>query len=288
MAGEWIKFECSLPEKPETLAIAAAMGWTDPDLAVGKLMRLFRWFDQQTVDGNAARVTPALLDQVLGVTGLTLAVASVGWLTVSEGGVSLAKFDRHNGESAKQRAQTAKRVAKHKGNAKANDEGNAAGVSSALPREEKRREEIEDTPQPPQAGAAGAVCKAIRSKGVMDVSPSHPELLALIAKGVTVETFEAAATTCANSKPPKGIGYLLAIVKRQLSEAASIAAGPAAAEVDPDSMQAVIAEGVANGVGAWDQIEQWPVYKARVRGTKQPGLSLGDLSGMAQQRLGAH
>lgn len=145
MAGEWIKFDSSLPEKPETLAITAAMGWTDPDLTVGKLMRLFRWFDQQTVDGNAARVTPALLDHVLGVTGLTLAVASVGWITVTDAGLSLSKFDRHNGESAKQRAQTAKRVAKHKGNAKGNGEGNAAGVSSALPREEKRREEISPT-----------------------------------------------------------------------------------------------------------------------------------------------
>jgi len=35
MAGDWIKFECSLPEKPETLAITVAMGWDDPDLTVG-------------------------------------------------------------------------------------------------------------------------------------------------------------------------------------------------------------------------------------------------------------
>lgn len=142
MAGEWIKFESSLPEKPETLAITAAMGWTDPDLTVGKLMRLFRWFDQQTVDGNAARVTPALLDHVLGVTGLTQAVASVGWISITEDGLSLCKFDRHNGESAKQRAQTAKRVAKHKSNAKANDEVTQAPLPEALPREEKRREEV--------------------------------------------------------------------------------------------------------------------------------------------------
>jgi hypothetical protein len=47
MAGDWIKMECSLPDKPETLAITAAMGWDDPDLTVGKLMRVFRWFDQQ-------------------------------------------------------------------------------------------------------------------------------------------------------------------------------------------------------------------------------------------------
>jgi hypothetical protein len=147
MAGEWIKFESSLPEKPETLAITATMGWVDPDLTVGKLMRLFRWFDQQTVDGNAARVTAALLDHVLGVPGFAQAVASVGWLLITEHGVSLSKFDRHNGESAKQRAQTAKRVAKHKGNALGNAQGNAAIVEqvtvtalpAALPKEEKRR-----------------------------------------------------------------------------------------------------------------------------------------------------
>lgn len=156
---------------------------------------------------------------------------------------------------------------------------------------------IPDPPIPGDGGVAesnpgpGAVCKAIRAKGVMDVNPSNPELRALIAQGVSVEAFEAAAEKCAKGSPPKGMAYLLAIVKRQLSEAASIAAGPAAvsAVVDPDSMQAVIAEGVAKGIGPWNEInEQWHIYKARVRGPKQPGLSLEALAGMAQQRQGVH
>lgn len=126
--------ECATPDKPEVLAITAAMGWDDPDLTVGKLFRLWRWFDQHTTDGNAVRVTSALLDRVAGVTGFVQAVANEGWLTITPEGISLSNFDRHNGETAKQRALTAKRVADHKANAKGNGDGNADTVTTALPR----------------------------------------------------------------------------------------------------------------------------------------------------------
>lgn len=155
MAGEWLKFECSLPEKPETLAITVAMGWEDPDLTVGKLMRLFRWFDQQTVCGNAPNVTAALLDRIIGVTGFIKAVASVGWIVVDASGISLANFERHNGATAKSRALTAKRVANHRGNGEGNAESNAPNVTPALAREEKKREEIkEEEGSPPRKRAA--------------------------------------------------------------------------------------------------------------------------------------
>src|SRR5690606_31903818 len=114
----------------------------DPDLTVGKLLRVWRWFDQQTIDGNAPGVTSALLDRLLGVSGLCAAMESVGWLESYEGGVRLPNFGRHNGKTAKNRALTAKRVANHKTNADGNDKGNASSVTSALPREEKRREEV--------------------------------------------------------------------------------------------------------------------------------------------------
>jgi hypothetical protein len=228
MAGEWIKFENSLPEKPETLAITAAMGWTDPDLTVGKLMRLFRWFDQQTTDGNAARVTPALLDHVLGVTGLTLAVASVGWLTVNDEGLSLSKFDRHNGESAKQRAQTAKRVAKHKGNAKGNAQVTLAPLPTALPKEEKIREEKREeittlsiSQAQPEPTPGGRICKAMRQKGLADGNPSNPTLLALIAAGATDDEFIAAAQKAVAEQ--KGFAYAMGIVTGERKRAAALA-----------------------------------------------------------------
>src|SRR5690606_23845323 len=135
MAGDWLKFEVNTPEKPEVLAITIEMGWDDPDLTVGKLLRVWRWFDQHTQEGNAANVTPALLDRVIGVTGFCQAMVNVGWLSINDDGVSLPNFDRHNGSTAKKRVMTAKRVAKHKANAKGNTEGNAASVTTALPRE---------------------------------------------------------------------------------------------------------------------------------------------------------
>ena len=136
--------ECSTPDKPEVLAITVKMGWDDPDLTVGKLFKLWRWFDQQTTDGNAHSVTSALLDRYLGVSGFVTAVESVGWLSINEDGISLVDFDKHNGTSAKQRSQTAKRVANHKSNAKGNAYTVTKTVSSALPIEEKRREDIKE------------------------------------------------------------------------------------------------------------------------------------------------
>lgn len=141
MAGDWLKFEKDTLDKPEVFAIAEALG-IDPDAVIGKLMRVWSWFDSHTVDGNAARVTSSLLDRVAGVPGFIAAMAIEGWATVDAAGVSLPHFDRHNGETAKQRALTAKRVQKHK--SKGNEAGNADGVTGALPREEKRREDSKE------------------------------------------------------------------------------------------------------------------------------------------------
>lgn len=52
---------------------------------------------------------------------------------------------------------------------------------------------------------------------------------------------------------------------------------------DPDSKSAIEAEGIAKGIGPWDQIEQFHLYKARVRGM-QPSLGLDQLAAMAARR----
>lgn len=140
MAGEWLKFEKSTFDKPEVLAIAAAIE-QDPDFVIGKLLRMWSWFDTHTEKGNARGVTCTLLDSILRVTGFAENVAKVGWLIISNDCLTLPNFDRHCGETAKSRALTAKRVAGFKAR---NGRGNAKTVSSALPREEKRREEKKD------------------------------------------------------------------------------------------------------------------------------------------------
>jgi hypothetical protein len=138
MSGDWLKFEKATPDKPEVFAIAARLD-VDPDAVVGKLIRVWSWFDSHTFDGNARGVTPALLDRVAGVTGFVRAMESEGWITITADGVSLPNFDRHTGETAKGRALGAKRSADKR--AKSNASTVTPSVTPALPREEKRREE---------------------------------------------------------------------------------------------------------------------------------------------------
>ena len=144
MAGDWLKVETATPDKPEIWAIAQQLN-IDPDAVVGKLFRVWAWFDQQTEDGNAPTVTKMLLDRKVGVTGFCDAVIESGWM-VEDDSLTLTNFDRHNGQTAKNRALTAKRVAKHK---KTNGTSVTPSVNDALPREEKRREEnnIKDKPK---------------------------------------------------------------------------------------------------------------------------------------------
>ncbi|ADU36203.1 hypothetical protein [Variovorax paradoxus] len=119
---------------------------------------------------------------------------------------------------------------------------------------------------------AGEVCRAIKARKVADVNPSNPELVALIAKGVPVETFEAAADICAKATPPKGFAYLLGIVKRQLGEAAQIASGVGMPEKPWDENRSTIeAKGEELCLGRWNEHdlsvsrETFPQYTARIR-----------------------
>lgn len=147
MAGDWIKFEIATSDKPEVWAIAESLG-IDADAVVGKLLRIWSWFDQQTQEGNAvgngasvtSSVTRALLNRRVSVSGFCEAMIEVGWMLDDGQNLTLPKFDRHNGKTAKSRALTAKRVATHK--AKSNATSVTSSVSGALPREEKRREDI--------------------------------------------------------------------------------------------------------------------------------------------------
>jgi hypothetical protein len=143
MAGDWLKVEVATPDKPEIWLIAEELQ-IDPDAVVGKLLRVWAWFDQQTENGNAPIVTKMLLDRKVGVTGFCNSIIKAGWMQEEEY-LSLPNFDRHNGQTAKNRALTAKRVAKHK---KTNADGNDKVTPAPLPREEKRREEKSITTTP--------------------------------------------------------------------------------------------------------------------------------------------
>lgn len=131
MSSNWIKVEHATPDKPEIAQMAEILG-IDQDAAFGKCVRLWMWADQQSVDGNALSVTSAFLDRIVFCNGFAKALVKVGWLDGRDGRLSIPNFDRHNGQSAKKRAQTTKRVSQHR---------NAASVTSALPDKREIRED---------------------------------------------------------------------------------------------------------------------------------------------------
>jgi hypothetical protein len=161
MAGDWIKIEHATPDKRQVFSLAKILGITADD-AMGKLIRVWIWADQHTTGCNDSVTPTALLDRVAGVTGFCAAMCSesVGWMKmVGDGEISFVNYSDHNGQTAKHRASTNKRVAQFR---KGNDSEtilkrlcNAEDVTESVTREEKRREEkIREenkyTPPPPR------------------------------------------------------------------------------------------------------------------------------------------
>lgn len=141
MAGDWIKLQTSVFEAPEVLSIADSLN-LHPSHVVGCLARIWAWVDQHSEDGNALNVTRVTLEKLCGVPGFADAMLSTGWLAGTDGNLSFPNFDRHNGKTAKNRALTASRVARHRERA-----SNAEVTQGALAREEKRRDIYPPTPQ---------------------------------------------------------------------------------------------------------------------------------------------
>lgn len=152
MAGEWLKMELSTPDKPEVLRMSRILGM-DKDTVLGKLLRVWAWFDKNTVDGHVDGVTSADVDGIALHNGFTSAMQLVGWFDFDDEAqwVTLTNFDRHNGETAKQRALKNKRQGKWRANVDASPSTEASTESSVKTstREEKRREE---TNTPAKAG----------------------------------------------------------------------------------------------------------------------------------------
>jgi hypothetical protein len=109
MAGNWIKIEHITPDKPEIVQMAESLH-IDHDAVLGKCLRLWIWADQQTISGDDLIVTPSFLDRLTNCAGFSQGLLLVGWLKSRNGRFSLPHFDRHNGQTAKNRALSADRM----------------------------------------------------------------------------------------------------------------------------------------------------------------------------------
>lgn len=155
MAGEWIKVEAATMDKPEILRAARKLG-ADRDLVLGKMVRLWSWFDVNSVDGRVDGVTSTDVDALVTMPGFSCVMRDVGWLHFDDGAevVWLPNFERHNGETAKKRALKNKRQTRWR---QKRDEVVDVAVdveasTGASTREEKRREENINPPISPPPG----------------------------------------------------------------------------------------------------------------------------------------
>lgn len=139
MAGDWIKIEHTTPDKPEVIRMAGILR-IDQDSVTGKLLRLWTWADQNSIDGADVPVTHAFIDKLTDRKGFAAALVTVGWLDGEDGMLRIPNFDRHNGETAKARGMVNRRVSKHrKKRDMCNDNETESPLQKPLP--EKRREE---------------------------------------------------------------------------------------------------------------------------------------------------
>lgn len=145
MAGDWIKLDVTVHEKPEVVMMAAELDMHELDV-VGRLARVWIWADQQSVNGDAVSVTAAFLDRLTQCNGFASAMRKAGWLEGRDGSLSIPNFDRHNGQTAKTRALGRNRNQSYRAK---NRDGESVTNASL----EKRREEnINIPPKSPKKG----------------------------------------------------------------------------------------------------------------------------------------
>lgn len=109
MAGEWIKIDVNLDEKPRVLRLSDELS-IDPLHVVGMLWKIWAWADTHSVDGCAVSVTESHIDGLVRRTGFSKALRAVGWLAGKDYDLTFPRFEEHNGKTAKNRALAAKRM----------------------------------------------------------------------------------------------------------------------------------------------------------------------------------
>lgn len=123
---------------PKVVRMASALK-ADRLRIVGGLHSAWCLFDVHSVDGFLDGYSADTLDDLIGFPGFSRAMMAVGWLEENGESLVMPRFEAHNGQSAKRRAQDADR----KRNVR---KASASEADKKRTREEKRREDIKDKP----------------------------------------------------------------------------------------------------------------------------------------------
>lgn len=133
----WIKVDTTLINKPELVQLSRILRKKREEI-LGYLIKFWCLVDGLTEDGSLPAYDKAAVDELVNLKGFGKAMQVVGWLEFSDESCTLSRFEKHNGSSAKKRAENALRQSRFR-NVKHNKRVTQTALQGALPREEKRR-----------------------------------------------------------------------------------------------------------------------------------------------------
>jgi hypothetical protein len=170
MAGSWIKFRHDLIDAPEIRRLSRSCGVTRDDV-YGKLFRLWSWFDRHSHNGAVAGESGELVDEIVGHSGFAAALVSVGWLCDDQDGIVIPNWERHNSETAKERALDAARKALSRMSGSEPDTPDEACPAVRRTRLEKTRGD--NPPPPPRDASLPEGRKALKTAWAAAAAAGH-------------------------------------------------------------------------------------------------------------------
>lgn len=172
----WIKMRTNLWSDPRVVALMDKLN-LDRAGIIGRLYQLWAIADQHTTDGNLKGYSAERLDETLECKGLAKALESIGWLSISKTGTMVLRFHEHNGESAKKRAQGAKRQDSYRGRAQGRNDNtrNPPSVTEALPDRETEEEAESETEEEEEDGSDHTDLSFLREEATKLAAVVHPK-----------------------------------------------------------------------------------------------------------------
>lgn len=148
----WIKVDTTLVNKPKVVQISRILKKKREE-TLGFLIKFWCLVDGLTEDGFLPGYDRVAVDDLVGLKGFAKALQSVSWIDFDENGCTVSKYEKHNGNSAKKRAESALRNKRFM-RKKSNTNLTQLALESASPREDKIRIDSESLP-----GAPACACE---------------------------------------------------------------------------------------------------------------------------------
>lgn len=180
MIEEWIKVRVDLVDGDKCRQIAALCKLKDPDIALGKLVKLWVFFDRHSADGTLNNYSRTEVDSLVRIKGFSAALEQVGWLQFVGSGreqtAVMLRYHEHNGFSHKARLLKSKAKSRER-----SDATNVANLSHEMSPE--CRSEMA-TPSYSEGGEVENKSKSSASDDAATVKTGKATQTAIAAEGV--------------------------------------------------------------------------------------------------------